>query len=139
MICDQKSTKIVIEIAQKEKKRAEYGEAIITKLSEDLTRSCGKGFSFRNLNKYRQFYLRYLLKKVPTLSAQSYKLLKLQGFFKSSERLLDVFPLPWSAYVSLMSVKDETARKFYEEEALRGGWSVRQLNRQISTLFFERV
>ncbi len=49
------------------------------------------------------------------------------------------FPLPWSHYVRLLSVKDAQARTFYEAEALRGGWSVRQLDRQISTLFYERT
>ena len=49
------------------------------------------------------------------------------------------FLLPWSHYVALLSVKDALARRFYEEEALRGGWSVRQLDRQISTLFYERT
>ena len=49
------------------------------------------------------------------------------------------FPLPWSAYVRLLSVKNEQARKFYEAEALRGGWSVRQLDRQINSLFYERM
>jgi predicted nuclease of restriction endonuclease-like (RecB) superfamily len=49
------------------------------------------------------------------------------------------FPLPWSHYVCLLSVENAEARKFYETEALRGGWSVRQLDRQISTLFFERT
>ena len=49
------------------------------------------------------------------------------------------FPLPWSTYVRLVSVKNEQARKFYETEALRGGWSVRQLDRQINSLFYERT
>ena len=49
------------------------------------------------------------------------------------------FPLPWSAYVRLPSVGQDAARKFYETEALRGGWSVRQLDRQINSLFYERV
>jgi predicted nuclease of restriction endonuclease-like (RecB) superfamily len=49
------------------------------------------------------------------------------------------FPLPRSNYVRLLSVKDLQARAFYETEALRGGWSVRQLNRQISTLFYQRT
>jgi len=50
-----------------------------------------------------------------------------------------VFPLPWSHYVRLLSVKNEMARRFYEAEALRGGWSVRQLDRQIATIFYERT
>ena len=49
------------------------------------------------------------------------------------------FPLPWSAYVRLLSVKDPVARRFYETEALRGGWSVRQLDRQIESQFHERT
>ena len=57
----------------------------------------------------------------------------------SFDDLLAVFPLPWSAYVRLPSVRDETARDFYEAEALRGGWSVRQLDRQINSEFYERT
>ena len=130
----------IVQIEQKGEKRAEYGEELIKKLSKDLTKVYKKGFSFRNLNKCRQFYLLYShIGKVPTVSAQSYKLLKSKDFLSIQKELPDIFPLPWSAYVSLMSVKDETARKFYEDEVLRGGWSVRQLNRQISTLFFERT
>ncbi|MDD2927224.1 PDDEXK nuclease domain-containing protein, partial [Rhodoferax sp.] len=53
--------------------------------------------------------------------------------------LMQAFPLPWSAYVRLLSVKDEHARHFYETEALRGGWSVRQLDRQIGSQFYERT
>jgi predicted nuclease of restriction endonuclease-like (RecB) superfamily len=49
------------------------------------------------------------------------------------------FPLPWSSYVRLLSVKNENARTFYETEALRGGWSVRQLDRQIESQFYERT
>ena len=47
--------------------------------------------------------------------------------------------MPWSHYVKLLTVKDTAARTFYEEEALRGGWSVRQLDRQIGSLFYERT
>ncbi len=49
------------------------------------------------------------------------------------------FSLPWSAYVRLLSVKNEYARHFYETEALRAGWSVRQLDRQINSQFYERT
>ena len=49
------------------------------------------------------------------------------------------FPLPWSVYVRLLGVRNEQARKFYETEALRGGWSVRQLERQINSQFYERT
>ena len=49
------------------------------------------------------------------------------------------FPLSWSHYTRLLSVNKPQARAFYESEAIRGGWSVRQLDRQISTQFFERT
>jgi len=49
------------------------------------------------------------------------------------------FPLPWSHYDKLLALDDENARRFYEEEALRGGWSVRQLNRQINSQFYART
>jgi predicted nuclease of restriction endonuclease-like (RecB) superfamily len=49
------------------------------------------------------------------------------------------FPLPWTNYVRLLTVDDPAAREFYEAEALRCGWSVRQLDRQIATLFYERT
>jgi predicted nuclease of restriction endonuclease-like (RecB) superfamily len=67
---------------------------------------------------------------------------KLQTLSAQSNRLSSTaarFPLPWSAYVRLLSVKAAQARAFYETEALRSGWSVRQLDRQISSQFYERI
>ena len=58
---------------------------------------------------------------------------------ESPSSIASSFPLPWSAYVRLLAVKNEHARKFYETEALRGGWSVRQLDRQINSQFYERT
>ena len=55
------------------------------------------------------------------------------------ETLSEAFPLSWSHYVRLLSVEKPEARAFYETESLRGGWSVRQLDRQVSTLFYERT
>ncbi|HEX5241716.1 MAG TPA: DUF1016 N-terminal domain-containing protein [Tepidisphaeraceae bacterium] len=49
------------------------------------------------------------------------------------------FPLPWSRYVRLLSVENPHARQFYEAEALRGGWTVRQLDRQVDSQFYERT
>ena len=57
----------------------------------------------------------------------------------SLSELAQIFTLPWSAYVRLLSVKDEHARQFYEAEALRGRWSERQLDRQIGSRFYERT
>jgi predicted nuclease of restriction endonuclease-like (RecB) superfamily len=57
----------------------------------------------------------------------------------STAALARAFPRPWSHYVKLLSVDNENARAFYETETLRGGWTVRQLNRQINTQFYERT
>lgn len=74
------------------------------------------------------------LRKLPTPSGETKRAPKL-----SLQELSQAFTLPWSAYVRLLSVKDGYARQFYEVEALRGGWSVRQLDRQIGSQFYERT
>lgn len=74
---------------------------------------------------------------LPTVSAKSQS--QQTATFATIERLAQWFPLPWSHYVKLLSVKDDETRRFYEQEALRGGWSVRQLDRQISSQFYERT
>jgi predicted nuclease of restriction endonuclease-like (RecB) superfamily len=61
------------------------------------------------------------------------------GYGLTISELTAVFPLSWSHYVRLLSVKNESAHEFYHAEALRGGWSVRQLDRQINSLFYERT
>jgi hypothetical protein len=67
------------------------------------------------------------LEKSQTLSAES------------ASTSVPHFLLPWSAYVRLLSVQNEHAHRLYETEALRGGWSVRQLDRQIDSQFYERT
>ena len=82
----------------------------------------------------RLFYLSYPPEKIcQTPSGKSVTASVQVGF----DDLLAAFPLPWSAYVRLLSVRNEHAREFYETEALRGGWSVRQLDRQIGSQFYE--
>jgi predicted nuclease of restriction endonuclease-like (RecB) superfamily len=77
----------------------------------------------------RAFYLAHR-EKLQTLSAQ---------FPGATASLASRFPLPWSHYVRLLAVRNEHARSFYETEALRGGWSIRQLSRQIDSQFYERT
>jgi predicted nuclease of restriction endonuclease-like (RecB) superfamily len=119
----------IVEFEQGGEKRAEYGEALIHRLADDLVSRFGKGFGWRNLMQMRAFSLAWPEgQKLQTLSAISGEL--------SSAALR--FPLPWS-YVRLLSVKNPEARAFYETEALRSGWSVRQLDRQINSQFYERI
>ena len=79
--------------------------------------------------------------KYPILSAKFKEPIKRKTPFTelTIQELSSFFVLPWSAYVALLSVKNDNARKFYEQEALRSGWSVRQLNRQINSMFYERI
>ena len=84
----------------------------------------------------RLFYINYPSDKIlQTVSGKSNG----NSIEVQLKELLTAFPLPWSAYVRLLTVKNVHAREFYEEEALRGGWSIRQLNRQINSLFYERT
>ena len=120
----------IIEFEQGGEARAAYGTQLIERLSVDLSQRYKRGFSTRNLWQIRTFYLCFQdIEIMQTVSAESSNLIQ----------LAKIFPLPWSAYVRLLSVKDNDARRFYEKETLRNGWSVRQLDRQIATQFYERT
>ena len=126
----------IVEFEQSGEERAAYGSALIERLANDLTAQFGRGFSRQNLQNMRLFYLAYPLDKIcQTVSGKSNG----NSIEVRLRELLTAFPLPWSAYVRLLSVRNAHAREFYETEALRGGWSVRQLNRQISSQFYERT
>ena len=96
-------------------RKAKYGNNLISELSKQLTFDFGKGFDERNLRKVRQFYLMY-----PIWDS--------------------VRPeLTWTHYRTLIKIKEQNIRKFYMEEAIKGNWSVRQLERQIATCSYSRV
>jgi predicted nuclease of restriction endonuclease-like (RecB) superfamily len=142
----------IVEHEQKGEKRAAYGEELLERLSADLGRSYGRGFSRQNLQQMRQFYLLCTPRQIGQTPSGESGLTPDSGICQTPSGILqnvsadlslaDIasrFPLPWSAYVRLLAVKNETARQFYETEALRGGWSVRQLDRQIDSQFYERA
>lgn len=148
----------IVESEQKGEVRAEYGEKLIERLAADLSARYGKGFSVRNVWQMRAFYLAWPNLQTPSAESDKPKILQTPSA-ESSLPILSApsretrhgaielflknasfhFPLPWSAYVRLLAVKNENARRFYETEALRGGWSVRQLDRQINSQFYERT
>ena len=109
--------KRIVEEEQGGEKRAEYGENLIIKLSEKLTRDYGKGFSKRNLWQMKKFYLSY--QKVQTVSAE--------------------FKLSYSHYLTLMRVANIEERNFYEIEAINNSWSLRELKRQMDSALYERL
>lgn len=135
--------KRIVEYEQKGKKRAAYGEATLQRLSEDLTQRFGKGFSLPQLKNVRLFYLTYPEKSY-TLSSQLNNVEK--GQTSSSQSVApkpatpwERFPLSWSHYSLLMRLEDPLKRDFYEAEALKGDWSIRQLDRQIQSMLYERA
>ena len=106
--------KTIMEIQQGDE-RAAYGDAVLDKLSQKLTNEFGKGFSSRNLRTMRKFYLMYPIWK--TVSAK----------------------LSWSHYLELIKIDEETKRDFYLNECINSRWSVRELERQIGSLLYERL
>ena len=98
-----------------ENDRAEYGKRLLEYLSDNLTAEFGSGYTVRNLRAMRQFYCCFPIRH--TLCAE----------------------LSWSHYRLLMRVQDEKARAFYTEECAKSAWSVRQLERQIHTMYYQRI
>ena len=110
--------KRIVEEEQNGKERAEYGKEILQNLSKELTEEFGKGYSYRTLREIRQFYLMFSdFEKWRTVSAK----------------------LTWSHFQKVLRVSDEKARIFYLTEAAENMWSVRTLDRNISTLYYNRI
>ncbi len=147
----------IVEFEQNGEDRAKYGDKLIPNLVSGLNT---KSLSFRNLNLFRQFYLLYP-QIVQTLSAQLEELQHNSNFpimqsvsaqlenqetvvIKTAEKRLEIPPqklitnLSFSHLVELFPIKDPLQRLFYEMECIKGTWSVRELRRQINTLYFER-
>ncbi|WP_353136187.1 PDDEXK nuclease domain-containing protein [Pseudopedobacter sp.] len=122
--------RMIVEEEQNGKERADYGKQLLKNLSKHLTAEFGKGFSQRNLEQMRQFYLVY--SKAQTLSAEL-------PISKNDTTLSDEFKLSWSHYLKLMRIDDELERKFYEIEAFKNNWSLRELNRQYDSALFTRL
>ena len=113
----------IVEFEQKGKARALYGEKLLKKLSADLSAKFGRGFSERNFEQMRKFYLTYS-KKSQTLFAKS--LMDQTSSVQFEPRL------SWSHYCELLKVEELLARSFYEQEVIQNNWSVRELKRQRS-------
>lgn len=132
----------IVEEEQRGHGQAEYGKRLISRLAEDLTGQFGRGYSQPNLFRMRSFYLAY--RSTPSvdsakLSSSSRISTDSEIFSTASIKSPTHFPLSWSHYVRLLSVDSDEARIYYEREALRGGWTVRMLDRQIATNSFERL
>ncbi len=134
----------IVEHEQGGQARAGYGEELIARLSRDLSARFGRGFGAVNLSQMKRFYLSWPQERIlQTLSERTGASIPQTLSEKSPARALALvataLPLSWSHYVRILSVEKPEARRFYEEEALRGGWTVRQLSRQIDSQFYERI
>ena len=109
--------RMIVEEEQKGELRANYGKQIIKTLSIKLTKDFGQGFSMRNIEQMRQFYIAYSIPQ--TLSAE--------------------FKLSWSHYLTLMRINDENERRFYEVESIKNNWSLRELKRQLNSALYTRL
>ncbi|EKD55900.1 MAG: hypothetical protein ACD_59C00004G0004 [uncultured bacterium] len=107
--------RLIVENEQKGSFRAEYGKAVIGVLSARLIKKFGRGFDERNLWYMKQFYI----------------------YFQNMNALRS--ELSWTHYRLILRVENEDARNFYVIETVKNNWSTRELDRQISTLLFERI
>ena len=129
----------IVEQEQDGRARAGYGEALLEQLSADLTARFGRGFSVDNLETMRRFFNTYpdaAAEKSETLSRKSFAARKSETPSRESElaTVASRFPLSWSHYVLLVRTRSAHAREFYDREALRGGWTVRQHRRKALAL-----
>lgn len=118
----------IVEHEQAGESRAEYGKAVLEELSQKLTAHFGKGFDPSNLRYMRLFYLRFSIR-----DAVRHKSLGADSLPEIREEL------SWTHYRLLLKVENDTARQWYLAEACKERWSTRQLERQIETLYFERL
>jgi len=107
--------RMIVEHEQQGNSRAEYGQQQLAQLSQQLTERLGRGFDVGNLRNMRQFYLTF----------------PIHDAVRSE--------LSWTHYRSLMRVNQPDARQWYLQEAIHHSWSARALERQISTLYYERL
>ena len=107
--------RIICEYEQSDSARADYGKQTLRALSKELTKEFGKGFSVSNIQFMRRFYQTYQIQQTASVK------------------------LSWSHYCELLSISDADKRSFYEKEASKSNWSVRELKRQIESSLFERL
>lgn len=139
----------IVEQEQNGASRAEYGKHVIEVASAALTKEFGKGFSETNIMNFKKFYLKFKELTIPQTLSEEFKKQKHQTLSDESSLLpqkgqtqpaqFELRLLPWSHYERLIRVEDKQAREWYAKEAFNEGWSYRTLNRNINTLYYERL
>ncbi len=135
--------KLIVENEQLGDNRAEYGKQTLKDLSKSLAKEFGRGFSRRNLEYMRRFYIEYK-KRAPAISQTASGKLD-DGTYSPSKitqtvsAQLSHFDLSWSHYVFLMGIKARDERRFYEIESTENSWSLAELKRQSNSGLYERL
>ena len=139
----------IVEQEQNGASRAEYGKHVIEVASAALTKEFGKGFSETNIMNFKKFYLKFKELTIPQTVSEEFKKQKQQTLSDESSLLLqkgqtqsaqfELRLLSWSHYERLIRVEDKKAREWYAKESFEQGWSFRTLNRNINTLYYERL
>ena len=130
---------MIVEEEQQGKERAEYGKRLLSGLAARLTQDFGKGYTEQNLRNFRQFYLCFpiwnALRSKPSASGTTHSPADSQESIRYALR----GELRWTHYRLLMRVENEKARAYYLKEAADQNWSTRALERQINSLYYERL
>ena len=127
--------KRIVEDEQQGENRAVYGKSTMKTLSEELLKEFGKGFSVVNLQNMRLFYLEYPIQQ--TLSVKSENKMIPESFY--CQQAIPDFQLSWSHYQMLIRIADKNERAFYEIEAAKNQWSLRELKRQFDSALYVRL
>lgn len=134
--------KMIVEEEQDGKEKAEYGKQILSELSEKLISEFGKGFSETNLKQMRYFYLTYSIRQTVSDEFENNEISKTASPKTSNsiqQTLSTQFKLTWSHYLKLMRITDVNERNFYEIEAIKNNWSLRELQRQYDSALYTRL
>ena len=137
--------KRIVEEEQNGAARAEYGKHIIEVASAALTGEFGKGFSVTTLRVFRRFYLKFSnlqIQRTVSVEFQTSIHQTVSDELSNSRQQMskaDICLLPWSHYELLIRIEDKQARDWYAKEAFEQGWSYRTWNRNINTLYYERL
>ena len=130
---------VIVEDQQNGHYRADYSKKVLISLSKQLTKEFGKGYSLTNLEYIRKFYKVYQNRIPQSVSGKSPNSVNKMIPQSLIEEFKIPFVLSWTHYIQLLRIENSDERNFYEIEAARGNWSVRELQRQFNSSLFERL
>lgn len=132
--------RMIVEEEQDGKEKAEYGKRVLKELSRKLVAEFGKGFSETNLRQIRNFYLLYSIQQTVSAEFKNEEIADTVSRKSINQQTVSAqFKLTWSHYLKLMRITDVNERNFYEIEAIKNNWSLRELQRQYDSALYARL